>query len=196
MLTFSMSRKYPFEFMTEQDHEMLYSKMKKPSMDSMVGIWEGYLISDFSWSPPVFKFRYYFDNGILKNDYIFGNILSGTAVVIDKEDHLEMQDVTGQFHDEILQVNENIVIGKYYSPGNELLRLIPVNISFLHSDPSRPESIFLTFSRGSVKIWLLQDSVMSNNEGPMLPFIGSLVVTLAKLLLLGNMSRSIYDERD
>ena len=31
MLTFSMSRKYPFEFMTEEDHEVLYSKMKKPT---------------------------------------------------------------------------------------------------------------------------------------------------------------------
>ena len=137
MLTFSMSRKYPFEFMTELDHEMLYSKMKKPPMNSMVGIWEGYLVSDSAWSPPVFRFRYYYDNKVLKNDYIFGNILSGTAVVHDKGDHLEMQDITGIFHDEIRLVNENILIGKYYSVSNELLQLIPVGISFLHADPDR-----------------------------------------------------------
>jgi hypothetical protein len=46
MLAFSMSRKYPFEFMTEEDHEVLYSKMKKPTLRSMVGIWEGRLVSD------------------------------------------------------------------------------------------------------------------------------------------------------
>ena len=61
MLTFSMSRKYPFEFMTEEDHQMLYSKMKKPTFDSMVGIWEGQLISDSGWTDPVFRFQYYFD---------------------------------------------------------------------------------------------------------------------------------------
>jgi hypothetical protein len=31
ILTFSMSRKYPLDFMTQEDHEMLYGKMKKPS---------------------------------------------------------------------------------------------------------------------------------------------------------------------
>ena len=61
ILTFSMSRKYPFEFMTEEDHEMLYSKMKKPTLQSMVGIWEGQLVSDSTWSEPVFRFKYYFD---------------------------------------------------------------------------------------------------------------------------------------
>ena len=50
ILTFSMSRKYPFEFMTEQDHEYLYGKMKKPSLQSMVGIWTGRLVSDSRWS--------------------------------------------------------------------------------------------------------------------------------------------------
>lgn len=144
MLTFSMSRKYPFEFMTELDHEMLYSKMKKPSLDSMVGIWEGYLVSDSAWSTPVFRFRYHYDGGVLKNDYIFGNILSGTAIVTEKEDHVEMNDITGTFHDEIRQVNDDILIGKYYSESNQILRLVPLNISFLHSDPSR-SSLFLPY---------------------------------------------------
>lgn len=113
ILTFSMSRKYPFEFMTEEDHEMLYSKMKKPTLQSMVGIWEGQLLSDSTWSDPVFRFKYYFGKEkILKNDYVFGNILAGTAIVNDKEDHVEMQDSTGGiFHDEIRQVNEDILIG-------------------------------------------------------------------------------------
>src|SRR5918995_6400881 len=117
ILTFSMSRKYPFEFMTEEDHEILYSKMKKPSLNTMEGIWEGQLVSDSTWTDPIFRFRYYFDSRrkVLKNDYLFGGVLAGTATVYDKEDHLEMQDVTGVFHDEIRQINENIMIGKYYS---------------------------------------------------------------------------------
>ena len=82
ILTFSMSRKYPFEFMTEQDHEYLYSKLNKPALESMLGVWTGRLISDSGWSDPAFRFRSYFDldnNGrkSLKNDYIFGNVLAG-----------------------------------------------------------------------------------------------------------------------
>jgi len=158
MLTFSMSRKYPFEFMTEEDHEVLYSRMKKPTLQSMVGIWQGRLVSDSTWSDPVFRFKYYFDSGkedggtmttssssTLKNDYLFGDVIAGTAVVNDKEDHVEMQDETGGvFHDEIRQVNDDILIGKYYSQQNFLIRWLPPGLSFVHIDKSR-QSIYLPY---------------------------------------------------
>jgi choline dehydrogenase-like flavoprotein len=148
IMTFSMSRKYPFEFMTEEDHEVLYRKTKKPTLQSMVGIWEGRLVSDSTWSDPVFKFKYYFDKDgktALKNDYVFGNVLAGTAVVNDKEDHVEMQDSTGGiFHDEIRQVNDDILIGKYYSGRNYLLGWLPGGQSFLHVDSAR-QSIYLAY---------------------------------------------------
>lgn len=145
MLTFSMSRKYPFEFMDEEDHEMLYSKMKEPTLESMVGIWEGQLVSDSSWTDPVFRFRYYFDdNKKLKNDYSFGRVLAGTASVEEKEDHLEMYDATGNFHDELRQVNQDIIIGKYYSSPNFVFRWLPQGLSFIHVDESRP-SIYLPY---------------------------------------------------
>ncbi len=80
------------------------------------------------------------ENGVLKDDYIFGNRLSGAAQVIEKADHIEMHDVTGSFHDEIRQINENILIGKYYAPENELFKSIPVGISFFHADQSKSSS--------------------------------------------------------
>lgn len=103
--------------MTEEDHNILYSKMDKPKLNDIEGIWEGQLISDSMWTDPVFNFRYYFDENrkMLKNDYVFGGVLAGTATVNEKKDHLEMQDVTGVFHDEIRMVNNDIIIGKYYS---------------------------------------------------------------------------------
>jgi hypothetical protein len=137
LLTFSMSRKYPFEFMTEEDHEILYDKMTKPSLSAMEGIWEGQLVSDSTWTNPIFRFRYYFDarKKVLKNDYLFGGVLAGTAMVLEKEDHLEMQDVTGVFHDEIRQINENVIIGKYYSQTQHALRWLPQDgLSFIHID--------------------------------------------------------------
>ena len=136
MMAFSMSRKYPFEFMTEEDHSMIYNKMTRPLLESMVGVWDGYLVSDSSWSPPVFRFRYFFDDdGKLKNHYIFGNILTGVAEVHDKGDHVRMDDETaGLFHDEIRQINKDILIGKYFSQPNELFNLIPTDVLFMHSD--------------------------------------------------------------
>lgn len=147
MLTFSMARKYPFEFMTEEDHEMLYMRTKKPRLETLEGIWEGQLVSDSMWTQPVFRFKYYFDTDkkTLKNDYLFGNVLAGTATVHEKEDHLEMQDVTGVFHDEIRLVNDNIIIGKYYSQTTQVLQWVPrEGLSFLHVDITRP-SVYLPY---------------------------------------------------
>jgi len=162
ILVFSMSRKYPFEFMTQEDHEVLYSKMKKPQLDTIVGIWEGQLISDSTWTGPVFRFRYYFDRdkNIWKNDYLFGGTLSGTAIVTEKEDHLEMQDATGIFHDELRQVNDHIMIGKYYSESNFLFRWLPDGLDFLHIDKTR-SSVYLPYVLKKVG----NDSVFRNNVG-------------------------------
>jgi choline dehydrogenase-like flavoprotein len=145
MLTFSMSKKYPFEYMDEEDHEMLYKKMKKPTLESIVGVWKGQLVSDSTWTEPIFRFKYYFDGERkLKNDYLFGRLLAGTAVVEEKEDHLEMYDATGRFHDELRQVNEDTIIGKYYSSPSFLFNWLPPGLSFIHVDRSRP-SIYLPY---------------------------------------------------
>src|SRR6187431_648769 len=99
------------------------------------------------WTPPAFRFRYYFDENkkILKNDYLFGRKLAGTATVHEKEDRLKMQDVKGIFHDEIRQVNDSIIIGKYYSQPNQVLQwLSRERISFLHIDITRP-SVYLPY---------------------------------------------------
>jgi choline dehydrogenase-like flavoprotein len=161
MLTFSMSRKYPFEFMDEEDHEMVYKSMKKPTLESMVGVWKGQLVSDSAWTEPVFTFRYYFDDEKkLKNDYLFGRLLAGTAKVEEKEDHLEMYDITGNFHDELRQVNEDTVIGKYYSAPNFVNTWLPPGLSFIHVDYSRP-SIYLPYILKRVG----NDSAFRNSVG-------------------------------
>lgn len=145
MLTFSMSKKYPLEFMDEQDHEMLYNKMKKPTLESMVGVWKGQLVSDSTWTEPIFRFRYYFDEARkLKNDYLFARLLGGTATVEEKQDHLEMFDATGSFHDELRQINEDTIIGKYYSSPSFLFNWLPPGLSFIHVDKSK-SSIYLPY---------------------------------------------------
>jgi hypothetical protein len=161
ILEFSMSRKYPFEFMTQEDHEMLYNKMKKPSLDSIVGIWEGQLVSDSTWTNPVFRFRYYYDqNKKIKNDYLFGGTLAGTATVSEKDDHIEMQDSSGIFHDELRKVNDNVMVGKYYSESNFLFRWLPEGLDFLHVDKTR-SSVFIPYVLKRVG----KESAFRNNVG-------------------------------
>ena len=136
ILTFSMARRYPIDFMDESDHNMIYQKMTKPlQQKNIVGIWEGRLVSDSALSPPLFTFRYYFDqnDGVLKNDYLFGGILSGTAIVHEKDDHYEMTDVTQTFHDELKSINEDLLIGKYCSEANQIFDWMPqIGLSFLN----------------------------------------------------------------
>jgi len=148
ILTFCMSRKYPLEFMTEEDHEMLYNNsMRKPTLDQVVGIWEGHLVSDSTLTDPVFRFRYYFDQTekVLKNEYLLGGLLAGVAIVHEKGDCLQMQDISGVFSSDIRQVKGNIMIGKHYSETKYALRwLTPEALSFLHIDMSRP-SIYLPY---------------------------------------------------
>ena len=74
----------------------------------------------------------------MKNDYLFNNTLAGTAIVEEKDDHLEMHDETKIFHDELRQVNDEIVIGKYYSETKFALGWLPSEgMSFLHIDASK-----------------------------------------------------------
>jgi hypothetical protein len=75
---------------------------------------------------------------------LFGRVIAGTARVEEKDDHLEMYDVTGNFHDELRQVNEDIIIGKYYSSPNFVFSWLPEGLSFVHVDESRP-SIYLPY---------------------------------------------------
>jgi hypothetical protein len=53
------------------------------------------------------RFKYYFNDSkdgntmtTLKNDYVFENVIAGTALINDKKDHVEMQDEIGRIFDD------------------------------------------------------------------------------------------------
>jgi hypothetical protein len=75
---------------------------------------------------------------------LFGRTLAGTASVEEREVHLEMYDVTGNFHDKLREVNEDIIIGKYYSLPNFVFNWLPEGLSFIHVNESGP-SIYLPY---------------------------------------------------
>ena len=63
----------------------------------------------------------------------FGGVLSGTAIVHEKDDHYEMTDVTQTFHDELKSINDDLLIGKYCSEANQIFDWMPqIGLSFLN----------------------------------------------------------------
>lgn len=62
MLNGKSDSKYPLEFIGEGEHEMPYSKMKKPTLYSNVGIWEINLIQIRFGLNLFLDLRYYFND--------------------------------------------------------------------------------------------------------------------------------------
>jgi hypothetical protein len=117
LLTFSMSRKYRVDFMTEEDHQTIYEKhSSSPSEDQVMGKWRGKLVSDGSLTPIVQTFIYTKDNlGKLQMEYTFGELLRGISKVVLTPDEMKMYDYTN-WHDEVKIVNDHFMIGKWCSP--------------------------------------------------------------------------------
>ncbi|MGH9923506.1 MAG: GMC family oxidoreductase, partial [Nitrososphaerales archaeon] len=121
MLTFSMSRRYNVDFMTEEDHEITYRQYARaPSADEVVGGWHGRLVSDSALTPVTQVFTYTRDNiGALKMEYVFGGLLRGISRVTLTPTQLNMYDFTN-WHDEVKIVIDDFMVGKWCSPWTQL----------------------------------------------------------------------------
>ena len=141
ILTFSMSRKYNVDFMTEKDHQTIYEKHSfVPSPDQVMGRWSGRLVSDSSLTPLIQVFTYTMDNlGKLQMEYDFGGLLRGISKVVLTSEELKMYDYTN-WHDEVKMVSDTFMVGKWCSPWSNIpLKFGP---SFLSVETSSEGSRF------------------------------------------------------
>jgi len=133
ILTFSMSRRYYVDFMTEHDHETIYQyHARAPSPDELIGRWVGRLVCDSAVTPVVQVFTYTYDIvGKLRMNYVFGDLLRGVSRVILTPRQMNMYDWT-DWHDEVKMVKEDFMVGKWCAPWTEL----PLNFTpgFLSTD--------------------------------------------------------------
>lgn len=137
LLSFSMSRKYRIDFMTQDDFQMIFdTKCRRPDPNEVMGIWEGRLVSNSTLSPVMFRFRYAKDSqGNLTCNYIFGDFLPGTSRMKLGEKELSMFDFTGSlFHDEIRMLRKDIMLGKYVSIQDPIFKLFEKSQGFLMRD--------------------------------------------------------------
>jgi choline dehydrogenase-like flavoprotein len=134
LLSFSMSRKYKIDFMTQDDFQAIFAtKSRRPDPEEVLGLWEGRLISDSALSPVAFRFRYSKDSqGQLTCNYVFGNFLPGTSIVKLGEKELKMFDFTGGLlHDDIRMLRKDVMLGKYESVAVSILNMLEKRMGFV-----------------------------------------------------------------
>jgi hypothetical protein len=121
ILTFSMSRRYEVNFMTEEDHETIYQKYARaPNVEEIIGKWNGKLVSDSTLTPVTQVFNYTKDNlGKLQMEYTFGGLLKGISRVVITPEQMNMYDFTN-WHDEVRAVKDNFMVGKWCSPWTKI----------------------------------------------------------------------------
>jgi choline dehydrogenase-like flavoprotein len=121
VLTFSMARKYHADFMTEEDHEIIYDHYARAPKDTEVaGRWTGKMVSDSALTPTVQVFTYTKDKmGKLQMQYVFGGLLRGISRVTLTPEQMNMYDITN-WHDEVKIVSDDFMVGKWCSPWSEI----------------------------------------------------------------------------
>ncbi|MCL4436784.1 MAG: transthyretin-like family protein [Thaumarchaeota archaeon] len=125
LLTFAMTRKYNFDFMTAKDHQELFQKHGKvPDTNKVLGEWEGRMVSNTCLTPPLFRFKYVKDgHGKITCQYIFMYLMRGNSRIEFTQKQMLMFDFTN-FHDEIRMVSDDFMVGKYLPEEQEILNLL------------------------------------------------------------------------
>lgn len=127
LLTFSMTRKYGVDFMTQDDFQTIFeTKARSPTPEEVIGKWEGRLISDSAHSPVMFRFAYRKDQtGQLVCDYNFAGVLPGVSNLKFTPEMMNMFDFTGGLlRDEIKMVRDDFMVGKYTTMKSPLFDLV------------------------------------------------------------------------
>jgi choline dehydrogenase-like flavoprotein len=153
LFSFSMSRVYDVNFLTEEDLLTLFHSDQmshKPNEKELVGTWEGMLVSDSSLSPRSQIFYFNYEDGEIDMRYSFANMLTGRSDVLTEGSVLRLDDPT-PFHDEIRMVTPEFAVGVWMSEWSskdtlqpfidDLRRYFPIKIS--NSDIFETKTSFL-----------------------------------------------------
>lgn len=117
LFSFSMSRVYDVDFMTEGDLHTIFDSDKlshTPSPAEMHGTWEGMLVSDSAVTPRTQVFYFNYEDGEIDMRYSFANMLTGRSDVSASSTIFRFDDPT-PFHDEIRMVTPDLAVGKWVS---------------------------------------------------------------------------------
>jgi hypothetical protein len=115
LFTFPMTRSYGLDHMTVADHRGIWDKASAPTKEQLSGIWEMRMVSNANNTGVVAYLKFdHKPDGRLESRYQFLGLIEGLSEPSFGQDHFRMDDFT-PFHDEIRFVNEDLMVGKYFT---------------------------------------------------------------------------------
>ncbi|MFP4530757.1 MAG: hypothetical protein ACLFNC_05635 [Halodesulfurarchaeum sp.] len=119
-LTFGLTRRYGFDFLTPTDHATLWDRGSVPEPEALDGAWDVRLVSNAGLSDPHFEFQFEQTEHGVDGKYEVLDTAGGDVRLEFDEDRMEMFDFSN-WHDEIRQIEANFMVGKYCQTETQLL---------------------------------------------------------------------------
>jgi Choline dehydrogenase and related flavoproteins len=151
LFTFPMTRVYNFEQMTVEDHATLWRGGTVPGPQDLEGVWRMDAISNANHLAGVayLEFRRQPD-GRLESRYQLMGLLEGLVVPGFLANHFQLVDFT-PFHDEIRQVTDDFMVGKYVMdlpPGiSSLFPAASLGLLHVEEEPRHRFGFYYTLTR-------------------------------------------------
>lgn len=120
LLTFGLTRRYGFDFLSPTDHAALWDEGTVPEADVIEGTWDVQLVSNAGLSAPLFEFEFEDTEHLLDGRYEVLGTAGGDVRIDVEDDQLQMYDFS-HWHDEIRQVTEDFMVGKYAQTETQVL---------------------------------------------------------------------------
>lgn len=113
VLSFGMARRYDFDFLSPADHATLWEDGKTPNHEALEGWWNVQLVSNAGLLAPLFEFKFENTDHGIEGQYEVLDKVTDTVRLEFDEEQMYMFDFTNWWHDEIRQITDDFMIGKY-----------------------------------------------------------------------------------
>jgi hypothetical protein len=136
LVTFPMTRRYSFAAMTVDDHARLFANGAVPTPAGLDGIWRMDVISNANQAGGIAYLQCSNKpDGTFTTRYELMGLMEGLVGPSFFKDHFQLNDFT-PFHDEIRQVSEDFMVGRYVTQGPPALEMLFRNSSLglLHTE--------------------------------------------------------------
>ncbi|MFN0110569.1 MAG: GMC family oxidoreductase N-terminal domain-containing protein [Blastocatellia bacterium] len=156
LFTFPMVRAYGLDHMTVPDHKAIWDAAALPTKDQLNGLWEMRMVSNANNTGVVAYLKFdHKPDGRLEARYQFLGLIEGLADPTFAQDHFRMDDFT-PFHDEIRFVNQDLLVGQYFTDARPpLLPLFgPDSLGIFHREQEADGDVRFGF-----KYWLRRSAL-------------------------------------
>jgi hypothetical protein len=120
VLTFGLTRRYGFDFLAPADHAALWDEGTVPDPEALAGAWDVRLVSNAGLSAPLFEFQFETTEHGVDGQYEVLDTAGGDVRLDFDDDRMEMFDFSN-WHDEIRQLTDDYMVGKYCQTETQLL---------------------------------------------------------------------------